>query len=341
MSSAVRSAVQAPVLEENVTANLAARRAEFDREGFLIIRGALSPEEVASYKEALDRVYLAAEASGKVSPGGAMHQLSAVAHCREAGGLIDHPATFPYVWSILGWNIHVYHSHLDVHPPLRAPRPFRFEWHQDGGRQNREIETDPRPRLSVKLAYWLSDVSQPGRGNFKIVPGSHRTNWIAGPPRRDVQWPDPAGAMEVTVSAGDVVLFDRRLWHARSDNYSTFTRKAMFFGYTYRWIAMRDENDGIWEADWADRLTPVQRQLLGGLPGRLPGGLPGDGDHAWGHDPQTTPLHGWLQERGLLDPSNPALKSLRARCPERAWPLRRGADQEQGRVVLQRRARVS
>ena len=49
--------------------------------------------------------------------------------------------------------------------------PFRFDWHQDGGRQNREIETIPRPRLSVKLPYCLSDVSEPGRGNLKVVPG--------------------------------------------------------------------------------------------------------------------------------------------------------------------------
>jgi ectoine hydroxylase-related dioxygenase (phytanoyl-CoA dioxygenase family) len=304
MSSTTQSAGEAPVLEADVAADVAGRRAEFDREGFIVIRGALSPDEVAHYRDALDRVYQAAQASGQVEPGGSLHQLSAVAHCREAAGLINHPVTFPYVWSVLGWNIHVYHSHLDVHPQLPARRPFRFEWHQDGGRQNREIETDPRPRLSVKLAYWLSDVSEPGRGNFKVVPGSHLTNWIAGPPRRDVPWPDPEGAIEVTASAGDVVLFDRRLWHARSDNYSSFTRKAMFFGYTFRWIAMRDENDGIWAADWADEFTPVQRQLLGGLFG----GRPGDGDHAWGHYPQTTPLHGWLKERGFLDPANPPLK---------------------------------
>ncbi len=86
--------------------------------------------------------------------------------------------------------------------PLAAPRPFRFEWHQDGGRQNREVETDPRPRMSVKLAYWLSDVSEPGRGNLKVVPGSHLTNWIPGPPRRDVIWPDPDGAVEVTAAPG-------------------------------------------------------------------------------------------------------------------------------------------
>jgi ectoine hydroxylase len=281
--------------------DLAAQRAEFDKNGYLIIPGALTQDEVAHYRDALDRVYAAAQAAGQIQPGGSLHQLSAVASCPEAIGLIDHPVTLPYIWSVLGWNVHVYHSHLDVHPPLPGKRPFRFEWHQDGGRQNREIETDPRPRLSVKLAYWLSDVSETGRGNFKVVPGSHLTNWISGPPRRDVEWPDPDGAIEVTANPGDVVVFDRRLWHARSDNYSDITRKAMFFGYTLRWIAIRDENDGIWSADWADQINPVQRQLLGGI-------RPGDGDHHWGHYPQETPLYGWLKERDLFDPANPPLK---------------------------------
>ena len=154
-----------------------------------------------------------------------MHLLSAVANCPELAGLTDHPATFGCVWSTLGWNVHVYHSHLDVHPPIRVPVPFRFDWHQDGGRQNREIETTPRPRLSVKLAYWLSDVSEPGRGNLKVVPGSHRVNWIDGPPRRDIQWPDPEGAIEVTAEPGDAVFFDRRIWHTRSRNHSRHTAR--------------------------------------------------------------------------------------------------------------------
>jgi ectoine hydroxylase len=188
-----------------------------------------------------------------------------------------------------------------VHPPLRARLPFRFDWHQDGGRQNREIETIPRPRLSVKLAYWLSDVSVPGRGNLKLVPGSHLVNWIDGPPRRDMEWPDPDGAVEVTARPGDVVFFDRRIWPARSRNYSPHTRKAVFFGYTYRWTAIRDDNAPIWAGGRAGRLNPVQRQLLGGVGA-------GDGDHAWGHYPARTPLYEWLSERGLLDPANPPLK---------------------------------
>jgi ectoine hydroxylase-related dioxygenase (phytanoyl-CoA dioxygenase family) len=277
------------------------QRARFDRDGYLVIRGALRPDEVAGAREALDRVYADAARSGRLNPDGSMHRLGAVANCQEVACLTDHPATFPSVWSILGWNIHVYHSHLDVHPPLRARMPFRFEWHQDGGRQNREIETSPRPRLSVKLAYWLSDVSVPGRGNLKLVPGSHLVNWIDGPPRRDTEWPEPGGAVEVTAGPGDAVLFDRRIWHARSRNYSPHTRKAVFFGYTYRWTAIRDDNAPVWASAWSARLNPVQRQLLGGIEA-------GDGDHAWGHYPDRTPLHEWLKERELLDPANPPLK---------------------------------
>ncbi|HEY2576833.1 MAG TPA: phytanoyl-CoA dioxygenase family protein [Streptosporangiaceae bacterium] len=279
----------------------AADRAKFERDGYMIIPGVLSPAEVDHYVAALDRVYLGETRAGRLPPSGSMHLLSAVANCPEMADLIDHPGAFPLVWSMLGWNIHIYHSHLDVHPPLRAVRPFRYEWHQDGGRQNREIETTPRPRLSVKLGYWLSDVSEPGRGNLKLVPGSHLTNWIDGPPRRDIEWPDPDGAIEVTAEPGDVVFFDRRIWHARSDNYSALTRKVVFLGYTYRWTAIRDDIASLHASEMFPHLSPVQRQLLGGAGD-------GSGDHAWGHYPETTPLYGWLQERALFDHSNPPLR---------------------------------
>lgn len=293
---------EAIAASESATEPMSAeQRAIFDRDGYLIIRGALRPDEVAVARDALDSVYAAAAAAGSLAPDGSMHLLSAITNCPVIAYLIDHPATFRYVWSVLGWNIHVYHSHLDVHPPIRAPMPFRFDWHQDGGRQNREIETTPRPRLSVKVAYWLSDVSQPGRGNLKVVPGSHVVNWIDGPPRRDVVWPDPEGAVEVTAGPGDAVLFDRRIWHTRSRNYSEHTRKAVFFGYTYRWTAIRDDVAALLRSERSGQLTPVQRQLLGGIKGD-------NGDHAWGHYPDDTPLYCWLKERGLLDAASLPLR---------------------------------
>ncbi len=267
------------------------QRQQFERDGYLIVGNVLTEEEVEFYTAAIDRLY---EKSG--GTGTAMHMLSAVTSCPELAGLIDHPRTLPLVWSILGWNCHVYHSHIDVHPQIVEQPPVRWEWHQDGGRQNRELETDPRPRLSVKLAYWLSDVSQTGRGNFTIIPGSHRTNWLQGPPRRDVPWPKPADAIEVTAKPGDVVFFDRRIWHARSLNLSPITRKGVFFGYTYRWVVGRDE-----VPEDATAYTAVQRQLLGLLDDT------DEGDHRWGHSPETTPLYAELKRRGLLNPEDPPL----------------------------------
>jgi len=271
-------------------------RTAFERDGYLMVPGVLGPDEVAHYTSIVDGFYERQVQAGLMRPGDALHHLSAVHTCPDLAPLADHPGVLGFVWSILDWNVHNYHSHIDVHPPVEGERPFRFEWHQDGGRQNKEIETDPRPRLSFKAAYWFSDVSQPGRGNFKVVPGSHTTNRIDGPPRRDIPWPDPPGAIEVTANPGDVVLFDRRIWHARSDNHSTITRKAVFFGYTYRWVVSRDAipEDGA-------GFTPVQRQLFGMLGDT-------DGDHAWGHEPAKVPLYEALRTAGLLDSKAPALR---------------------------------
>jgi ectoine hydroxylase len=272
------------------------QRTAFERDGYLVAPGVLGADEVARYRSVVDELYERRRRAGALGRGGALHELSAVHACPALAQLVDRPGVLGLIWSALGWNVHVYHSHVDVHPPVTDEQPSRFEWHQDGGRQNRELETDPRPRMSVKVAFWLSDVSEPGRGNLRLVPGSHVVNWIAGPPRRDVSWPDPAGAIEVTARPGDVVFFDRRIWHARSVNRSAITRKAVFFGYTYRWVHTRD---ALPQA--AHDFTPVQRQLLD-----LLGDV--DGDHAWGHYPDRLPLYELLRDADLLDPTIPALR---------------------------------
>lgn len=51
-------------------------------------------------------------------------------------------------------------------------------FHQNSGRVNADLEISPRPRIPLKVAFWLSDVSEPGRGNFHVVPGSHLTDAI-------------------------------------------------------------------------------------------------------------------------------------------------------------------
>ncbi len=179
---------------------------------------------------------------------------------REAAFLevLDHPSTLPLVVDVLGPNIFMYHCHLDVHPPEHDGGRRPWMWHQDGGIVNRDLEGSPRPRLAVKLGYFLTDVSEPGRGNFVVLPGSHRSNAIDRPTDDDNDLP---GAVPILARAGDAVLFDRRLWHMRGRNASAITRKALFLAYTFRWVRARDDLEV--RADLLHLVTPVRAQLLG------------------------------------------------------------------------------
>ena len=203
--------------------------------------------------------------------------------------LLDWPKTFPKVWGILGWNIYSYHSHFIVTPPLRpdADRTNRsLGWHQDSGRVNLEMESSPRPRLSLKIVYWLSDCSQAGRGNFYVLPGSHLEDKIEKPTDGSL----PERAMCIRAKPGDAVFFDRRLWHARSENDSSITRKGLFYGYSYRWL--RPKDDMTIPNKLFQISDPIRQQLLG------------SGTNANGYfSPKDVdvPLKVWLEEQSLIN----------------------------------------
>jgi ectoine hydroxylase len=147
--------------------------------------------------------------------------------------------------------------------------------------------------LSIRTAFWLSDVSEPGRGNFMCIPGTHKTSRLPRPEDLTLDFEHPEGAIEVCPNKGDVVIFDRRIYHGRSDNYSELTRRAMFIGWTYRWIAPHEDRIITPEHPWWNDLTPIQQQLLGA--GQ-------DAISYWGLGGDTYPLREYLRERGLLDP---------------------------------------
>jgi len=280
------------------------KRAEFQRDGILVIRNALSEDHRARLEAAVDRVYAKERAARRLKADGSLHLLGFVDRDEEFAELLAHPTTFPYVWGLAGWNIYSHHNHLDVTPPQPAEESPVWGWHQDGYRQNSDPETldpdQPRPMLSLKVAYVLSDLSRTGRGATKVIPGSHLNNTL----ERTQDGTDPRGTVEITANPGDCFIFDRRLWHSRSVNRSTVTRKMLFIGYTYRWIRPLDDMPLDLDGDWWRNRTPLQRQLLGEAPTTA---------NRWGvnwdgYIDEKIPLRHELQSRGLLDRSVPWLR---------------------------------
>ena len=215
------------VAPERWSASIGAR---LDEDGYVLLPGALDPAFVDQLFAAVDDVWT--RHRGRSASTSALHLLAFLREDRRFVRLLDHRPVLDVIAEALGPNIFMYHAHLDVHPPEHEP-VTTWMWHQDGGIQNRDLETSPRPRMSVKVAYFLTDVTVPGRGNFVVLPGSHRRDAIERPSGGTNEMP---GAIPILAAPGDAVLFDRRLWHMRSPNRSDVTRKALFLAYTYRWV---------------------------------------------------------------------------------------------------------
>ena len=109
--------------------------------------------------------------TGELTSTGSLHLLSAVTHVPELAFLVDHPGAFRYVWSVLGWNTHIYHSHVSMFT-RRWPDASRSTGTGTRTAAGRTVRWtgSPRPRLSVKVSYWLSDVTRSGRGNLTVIP---------------------------------------------------------------------------------------------------------------------------------------------------------------------------
>jgi len=256
----------------------------FEENGYFAIENVLPPDLVADLTQAVDRVDADYRAERGLKPDDKVNILDFVGRDPLFLELLDWPKTFPKVWGILGWHIQLYHSHLIITPPASAAERAlkkRLHWHQDSGRLNKDLETNPRPRISLKVAFFLTDTTQVGSGNFYVVPGSHLWNEIEFP---EDGVTDPADATPVCVPPGSAVLFDRRIWHSASPNYADHARKVLFYGYSYRWLRPRDN---MTVEHFMDRSDPIRRQLLGASTGGFGYTSPSDED---------VPLRGWLQE---------------------------------------------
>ncbi len=265
----------------------------FCEQGYLVLPGALPPAQVEVLVEAACELEREARARGLEGPEFFDHRQ--MGHCDAFFDLMDHPQTFPAVWSALGWNVRLYNwqvtvNRRDERPELPDGAPVS-NWHFDGDRLSLDIHSHPRPRLSIKIGFYLTDLSAPGAGNFYVVPGSHLIASYAERDRLGDARPVMPGrerAIPVLTRPGDAVMIDRRVWHGVGANLTGRMRIALHYGYSLRW--MQTKKDLCVSPERYEAADPIRQQLLGaasGLNGRY---APTDED---------VPLRRWMQERGF------------------------------------------
>ena len=127
-------------------------------------------------------------------------------------------------------------------------------FHQDSGRVNIELEFSPRPLLSLKVGFWLSDVSEEGRGNFYIVPGSHLWEKERQPFEDEV--------IQAEMPAGSLLIYLGGIWHGGGQNQSNTPRMGLALQYSAGWLR-QEENQYLSNPPEVARTfsEPLQRLL--------------------------------------------------------------------------------
>lgn len=279
-------------------------RADFHEKGFLILENALSSVEIA------ELVAVANELYGRYEPEPATGRLeirNCLAQHRSLLNLVTHPKILPLVVDLLGPNIKIRSSHLDIRPPLARENVTNElgqerwgepeQWHIDGPLYGYPSINGLVPMMEIKVGYYLTDVVDPDSGALCVVPGSHHLDYRALALKK-LQIPEEY-IYKVQVPKGAAVIFRTGLWHCVTPNFFDTTRKVLYYAYTFRWMEASDyltQSEEILAT-----CTPIERQLLGATAsparpqlGKEPAKTPCS--FYWYTGPEDIPLEAWFDE---------------------------------------------
>ena len=261
---------------------------QFDDRGFLIVRDVLDQQSIDRIIEVSDALVAGDRRENRYSNQDGLYDgfRNCVAMDDVFIPLLTHPKALSVVVQLLGAHVHLMISHLIYKfpdPPGTSATSRNPGWHRDYGAA-RKVLGDRVPRILLKCAFCLTDLDEPNSGVTLLAPGSnHDTKPIEIPDGKV----DPPGHVEPSLKRGDCLLFENRIAHAAGANLTDRVRKAVMFGYGYRWVMpldYRTQQPGL-----VEKLDGLGRYLVGERYRETKEYRPGGGD---------SPLSTWCEHHG-------------------------------------------
>jgi hypothetical protein len=182
--------------------------------------------------------------------------------------LVDCDPLYSVIHAFIGPDLSITKTQMIVLPPDCLDSPFL---HTDAGALADIIESMDASPLMVSAQVFLTDLLNPGMGNFTCVPGSHKKRypWSPDNPTRS-QLGGPLGQdipmdirRQVLVRAGDVAVFIHSLWHGVTTNASPDPRRSVILSYAKPFVRPYDHESTPEMV--LQNCTPRQRLLFGDL----------------------------------------------------------------------------
>ncbi len=271
----------------------AEQRASYDEHGYLVFPELLDAAELGTLRTALADVLRGAEGltetsdtfsiTGTDSGGYSVRRIfDPIARHEAFRNLVLNPKILDVVENLIGPNIQLHHTKLNLKPP--SSREARFEWHQD-------YPFFPHTNFDLLAVMIYFDDATEENGCLTIVPGSHK--W--GPrnhlfakdgafssqleDKRVVE--DPAHWLKVPVPAGGMELHHCNMLHSSTANRGTKPRSAMVIQYRAADnVALGGNTSNVGFGLQVRGVNPYTVRMMGGtfkLPGKIEDPLQRDG----------------------------------------------------------------
>ena len=221
----------------------AKQRASYADQGYLVFPDLLTSTELAHLRAALTDVLSEAEGLTESNDKFSVTQTSdgnwsvrrifnPIAHHQAFYDLVFNPRILDVVENLIGPNIQLHHTKLNLKPPSNAEA--RFEWHQD-------YPFFPHTNFDLLAVMIYLDDSTEENGCLTIIPGSHKLGPLNHLFAKDGAFSsqlenktvveDSTRWLRVPVPAGGMELHHCNMLHSSTANRGTRPRSAMVIQY--------------------------------------------------------------------------------------------------------------
>ena len=236
----------------------------FKNDGFLVVKNALSKEEVEAVRNACDKLARPFLNKGEIQDKPWYNDLDlrpGMLYEKALLDLVTHRSTVPLVVQLMTPNIHLHSTALTYKRPENPEYPpFRRGWHRDI-RIPRDLGHTQLPLVGIKICYCLSDFTDQDSGMTIMARKSHLDKEPLKIPKGEVD-PINQDICELLLEEGDAVLFENRIFHTATPNRTDRVAKRIIYGYAYRWMKQEVYLDPP-DPELLEQCNPVTRQLLG------------------------------------------------------------------------------
>ena len=265
----------------------AQQKAQYDEKGYVVFPEMLSQAEVAVLRSALDELLAEADAlpddvmttdafsftRSDTGQRNVRRIFNPIAHHTAFNDLISHPRILDAVETLIGPDIQLHHTKLNLKPP--ASGQARFEWHQD-------YPFFPHSNYDLVAVAVHIDQSTEENGCLRVIPGSHKLGPQVHAFSADGAFssqladqsviPDESHWLNVTSPAGGVEMHHCNMLHSSTANRGTKPRSTVIIQY-------RAADNVQLSPDWPDRpgfgrlvrgTEPYKARLLDGTIVHLP-----------------------------------------------------------------------